>query len=90
MPELDDALKAPAVTSVASDDLVQVYDVSAHPNGAKTITAADLFVSQATALSSAQQIALLTALVNELPTSAAGLDPGELYLNTGVLTVVQA
>lgn len=90
MPTLDDAPILSKATAVAADDLIQVYDVSTQPEGSKPIEAGNLFASIPTTLSSAQQIALISALVNELPTNASGLSAGELYLNTGVLTVVQA
>jgi len=86
--QLEDALYADRATSVASTDLVQVYVPTSHPKGSKVITAGNLFGSAATAMTSAQLIAFLTAAVAELPTSAAGLDPGELWVDTGVLTVV--
>ena len=70
MPTLDDAPKTPRLAALAAGDLVQVYDVSQQPTGAKTITAAEL----------------LEQAVGLLPTSSAGLAVGDLWLNSGVLT----
>ena len=70
MPTLDDAPKVPVLASLAAGDLVQVFDVSAQPAGAKAITAAQL----------------LEQAVGLLPTSNSGLAVGDLWLNSGVLT----
>jgi hypothetical protein len=70
MPTLDDAPKAPVLGTLAAGDLVQVFDMSAQPAGAKTITAAQL----------------LEQAVGLLPTSNSGLAVGDLWLNSGVLT----
>lgn len=70
--QLEDALVAPKKTTLAAADLVQVYDISAQPQGAKVITVANF----------------LTAAINALPTSAAGLTAGQLWLDEGILTVV--
>lgn len=42
MPTLEDAPKVPVVSALALTDLVQVYDVSSEPNGARTITVGEL------------------------------------------------
>lgn len=70
--QLEDAFYAPAATTVLGTDLVQIYVKADHPKGSKVITTKDL----------------LTATIAALPTSAAGLSAGDLYVNTGVLTVV--
>jgi hypothetical protein len=70
MPTLDDAPKTPRLATLVAGDLVQIYDVSAQPTGAKTITAAEL----------------LEQAVGLLPTSASGLAVGDLWLNSGVVT----
>jgi hypothetical protein len=71
MPTLDDAPKTPRLAALVAGDLVQVYDVSAQPTGSKTMTVTQ-FLKQA---------------VGTLPTSSSGLATGDLYLNSGVLTV---
>jgi hypothetical protein len=71
--QLEDALVAPKTTTLsASADLVQIYVVAKHPQGAQTITASNF----------------LKAAINALPDSASGLSPGDLYLNSGVVTQV--
>ncbi len=86
--QLEDALYADRATSVASTDLVQIYVPTAHPKGSKVITSGNLFGSAATAMTSTQLKALLTAAVATLPTSSAGLSAGDLWVNSGVVTVV--
>jgi hypothetical protein len=72
--QLEDALVAPNTATIALTDLVQVYQVAQHPQGAKVMTAGDL----------------LQSVIGQLPTNASGLPVGALYLNSGVLTRVMA
>jgi hypothetical protein len=71
--QLEDALVAPKADTLNADDLVQVYIVDKHPQGSKVITVADL----------------LFAAISALPTSDVGLDEGDIWLDDGVLTVIQ-
>lgn len=69
--QLEDALVAPQTTTVSSGtDLIQVYVVSNHPQGAKVITPANL----------------LNAALTALPTSGAGLPDGAFFFDSNVLT----
>lgn len=88
MPTLDDAPSLNKATALVATDLVQIYKSAEHPTGAKPITAANFFAGIPDALTEPQEIALITALLNSLPTSAGAV--GTYWLDAGVVTKVQA